>query len=68
MENIRKNRVEMIVEKYEKAGKVETYTVEESAKLFEVIDERMRKVSAEVRRLEFASRVAAEKIIVTFKG
>ncbi|MFH0730703.1 MAG: hypothetical protein V2B19_30705 [Pseudomonadota bacterium] len=64
MEGIRKSRIEMIVETYEKAGKVKTYSVEESENIFEAIDERMRKISAEVKRLDFASRVAAEKIIL----
>ena len=63
MESIRKSRVEMIVEKYRKAGKARTYTAEESEKLFEGVDQKMREVRAEVRRLEVASRVAAEKIV-----
>lgn len=65
MEGMRKSRIALIVEEYEKAGKVKTYSVEESENFSEVINEKMRKVRAEVRRLEFASRVAAEKIILT---
>ena len=65
MERVRKNRVEMIVEKYRKAGKARTYTTEESEKIFEGVDKKMREVRAEVRRLEVASRVAAEKIVVS---
>jgi len=65
MENLKKTRIDLIVEAYEKSGKVKTYSVEKSAKISEAIDDRMRKVRAEVRQLEFASRVAAEKIVVT---
>lgn len=57
----------MILDKYEKAGKVATHTAEETNKLFEVTYERMRKVRAEVSRLEFVSRMVAEKIIICFK-
>ena len=65
MENLKKNRVDLIVETYEKSGKVKTYSVQKSEEISEAIDDRMRKVRAEVRRLEFASRVAAEKIVLT---
>lgn len=65
MENLKKTRIDLIVETYEKSGKVKTYSVEKSEEISEAIDGRMRKVRAEVRRLEFASRVAAEKIVLT---
>jgi len=65
VEGMRKSNVELIIDKYEKLGKVKTVSVEESTEIFDAIDGRMRKVRAEVRRLEFASRVAAEKIVLT---
>ena len=65
MESVRKSLVERIVDKYRMAGKARNYTAQESARLFEGIDDRMREVRAEVRPLEVASRVAAEKIVVS---
>ncbi len=65
VESMKKSNVELIIDKYEKSGKVKTYSAEESTEIFDAIDGKMRKVRAEVRRLEFASRVAAEKIVLT---
>jgi hypothetical protein len=69
MESVGRSRIELILEEYEKYGKVKTYSLEESTKMFEAIDDRLREVRAEVRQLEFASRADAEKIILTgFSG
>ena len=43
MEGMRKSNVELIIDKYEKLGKVKTVSVEESTEIFDAIDGRMRK-------------------------
>jgi len=66
MENMRKSRIDVIVEACEKSGRAKSYSLEESTRISEAIDDQMRKVRAEVRQLEFASRAAAEKILLTW--
>ena len=41
MEGMRKSNVELIIDKYEKFGKVKTVSVEESTEIFDAIDGRI---------------------------
>jgi hypothetical protein len=65
MEGIKENYIALLIEKYEKDGKVRSYSSKECNDIRKVIDDKMRQVRSDVRRLDFASKASGEKIIVS---
>lgn len=64
MEGIRESGIESIIEDLQISGKVQRFTSEESSRINEKIDNNMRKFKMEFRKLEFESKIAAEKILL----
>lgn len=67
MERINKIGIEKILEKFQASGKAERLTVEESSKIKGSINNNMEQFKIEFKKIEFESKVAAEKIVLTMK-
>ncbi|MBU0653311.1 MAG: hypothetical protein KKG96_10595 [Proteobacteria bacterium] len=67
MEGIAKIGIERLLENFQSAGKSQLLTVSESSGINEKINNNMREFKIEYKKIEFESKVAAEKIVLTTK-
>ncbi|MBA4391148.1 MAG: hypothetical protein C0399_09435 [Syntrophus sp. (in: bacteria)] len=67
MERISKIGIEKILENFQTSGKAEILTVKESSKIKDSINNNMEQFKIEFKKIEFESKVAAEKIVLTMK-
>ncbi|PIP05909.1 MAG: hypothetical protein COX52_09445 [Syntrophobacterales bacterium CG23_combo_of_CG06-09_8_20_14_all_48_27] len=67
MEGIAKIGIERLLENFQSAGKSQLLTVSESSVINEKINNNMKEFKIEYKKIEFESKVAAEKIVLTTK-
>lgn len=67
MEGIAKIGIERLLDNFQSAGKSQLLTVSESSGINEKINNNMREFKIEYKKIEFESKVAAEKIVLTTK-
>lgn len=66
MEGIKKASIEILLENFQASGRTQLLTVSESSSINEKINSNMREFKIELKKIEFDSKVAAEKIVLTF--
>ena len=67
MERVNKVSIERLLENFQKSGKAQRLSVVESSKINEDINNNMKQFKIEFKKIEFESKVAAEKIVLTMK-
>lgn len=67
MEGVRKTSIEIVLEDFRVTGKTQTLTVDESSKIHDGINDAMRQVKIEFKKMEFESKISADKIVLTIK-
>ena len=66
MEGI-KTGIEALLENFKTSGKTQSLTIDESSRINEKINDNMKQFKIEFKKIEFESKIAAEKIVLTTK-
>lgn len=67
MEGIKRTSIEVLLENFKTSGKTQSLTIDESSRINEKINDNMKQFKIEFKKIEFESKIAAEKIVLTMK-
>jgi len=65
MEGIKRTGIEVLLENLKASGKTQSLTIDESSRINEKINDNMKQFKIEFKKIEFESKIAAEKIVLT---
>jgi hypothetical protein len=68
MEGIKRTGIEVLLENFKASGKTQSLTIDESSRINEKINDTMKQFKIEFKKIEFESKIAAEKIVLTGKS